>query len=315
MEVSGGKLLLDLFQGYGIEYIFCSPGTEWVSVWEEIIRRSSQGEQTLKYINCRHEILAVSMAVGYAQATGRLPAVLLHANVGPLQAAMAIRTAYQTRVPMIVCGSDTTYHLSDRNIKLPGGYWINQLSDMGGPDAIVRPFVKWSNSVRSRETLIDSVNRGCQIARTYPQGPVFLSISRELMLMSMQETKIVQPSSTTALPEPRPDDLAEVADLLLQSTKPVIITEHAGEKPEAVDKLIELSELLCIPVFQSTQPLYANFPRNHPLHMGYDASEALQEADTVFVVGSATPWYPPLDFPKNDATVIVLDKDPLQERR
>ena len=96
MAISGGDILLEVFKSHGIEYIFCSPGSEWSPLWEGLAKRYSQGEKTLKYINCRHESLAVSIALGYTKATGRLPAVLLHASVGPLQGAMAIRAAYRT---------------------------------------------------------------------------------------------------------------------------------------------------------------------------------------------------------------------------
>ena len=60
MTTTGGEILLDLFRVNGIEHIFCSPGTEWVSLWEGLSKRYGQGEQTPKYINCRHESLAVS---------------------------------------------------------------------------------------------------------------------------------------------------------------------------------------------------------------------------------------------------------------
>ena len=314
MAVSGGEILIDLFQSYGIEYIFCSPGSEWVSVWEGLSRRYGQGEKAPKYINCRHEMLAVTMATGYAEVTSRLPAVLLHSGVGPLNGAMAIRAAYLAQVPMIICSGEASDHSDDGEVKAPGPHWLGYLSDIGGPAALVRPYVKWSNTVKSRDALLDSVYRGCQIARTAPQGPVFLSISRELLAKSMPEIKITPPSPIAVPPEPHPRDLEEAAKQLIESKRPIIITEHAGEKPEAVSKLTELAELLGIPVFECTYPSFANFPKNHPLHMGYDASKALREADTVFIVGGTTPWYPPSAFPRNGARIILLDEAPLHEK-
>ena len=76
MASSGGEILLDFFQEYGIEHIFCSPGSEWVPVWEGLSRRYGEGDKTLKYINCRHEMLAVTMAMGYIETTGRLSALI-----------------------------------------------------------------------------------------------------------------------------------------------------------------------------------------------------------------------------------------------
>jgi acetolactate synthase I/II/III large subunit len=91
MTVSGREIFLDLLKSYGVEYIFCSSGTEWTPIWEALLKRYAQGDNTLKYINCRHEMLAVSMAMGYAEVTGRLPAVLLHSGIGTLHGSMAIR--------------------------------------------------------------------------------------------------------------------------------------------------------------------------------------------------------------------------------
>ncbi len=157
MVISGGDVLLEVFKSHGVEYVFCSPGTEWLPVWESLAKRYGQGDKSLKYINCRHENLAVSMAMGYAQATGRLPAVLLHATVGPLNGALAIRAAYRAQAPMIICTGDTSGYGEDEDDQGDGTRWLRILSDIGGNDAVVSPYVKWSNTVTSKETLLGSV--------------------------------------------------------------------------------------------------------------------------------------------------------------
>ena len=45
------------------------------------------------YMDCGHETLAVGVAVGYTQVTGRMQAVLLHAGSGLLQGAMGLQGA------------------------------------------------------------------------------------------------------------------------------------------------------------------------------------------------------------------------------
>ena len=42
MYERGGDLLLELFQKYGIEYIFCSPGSEWVPKVKELATKAEQ---------------------------------------------------------------------------------------------------------------------------------------------------------------------------------------------------------------------------------------------------------------------------------
>jgi acetolactate synthase-1/2/3 large subunit len=312
MDISGGELLIDLFEACGIEYIFCSPGTEWTPVWEGLLKR--QGKTDIKYLNCRHEVLAISAAQGYAEATGRLPAVLLHSSVGPLMGAMAMRNALSARTPMLIMSGETYEHCGDEEVAAQGWQWLGLLSDIGGPSALVRDYVKWSNGVRSRDSLVDSVCRGAQIALSAPRGPVFLSVPTEVLLRSGAEVKIVRPSPAVVILEPDSRDLWEVARQLVRSRHPIIIAEHAGRNPGVVARLVELAELLSIPVFENILHFFSNFPRGNSLYMGMITPEALQEADTVFVVASTVPWYPPSAGPRDNARIIMLEEATRHER-
>lgn len=314
MTVTGGELLLDLLEACGVEYIFCSPGTEWTPVWEGLLKRQGQANTALKYINCRHEMLAISLAMGYAEITGRLPAVLLHASVGALSGALAMRNAYAARVPVMIFSGETCEHCGDGEARPQGGHWLGLLSDIGGPPALVKEYVKWSNPVKSRDSLIDSVSRGAQIAMTAPRGPVFLSIPTELLANSGGGAKIARPYPATPTVAPRQQDLEEVAAQLIRSREPIIIAEHAGKQPGAVEKLTELAELLSIPVFESRLSYRSSFPKSSPLYLGSDTAEAIKQADTVFVVGGLTPWYPPSAGPRDKARIIMLDESPLHTR-
>jgi acetolactate synthase-1/2/3 large subunit len=64
-------------------------------------------EERPRYLQCRHESLAVSLASGYDKATGRAQVVFLPTGLGVLHGAMALRTALQERVPMTVLSPDT----------------------------------------------------------------------------------------------------------------------------------------------------------------------------------------------------------------
>lgn len=314
MEKSGGELLLECLEVQGVEYLFCSPGSDHYPIWEGLARRYSQGDRRLKYINCRHELLAISMAQTYAQVTGRLPAVLLHAGVGPLNAAMAIRIAYRAGVPMLILCGDTCDFGEAEDDKGDCWKWLGALAEFGGTDALVRDYAKWSNAVTSEQTLVGHVYRACDIARSYPKGPVLLSVPWEYFLRTQPEVSIRPSSQCPGLPAPRQEDLEKVADMLLSSKQPIILTEHAGKRPETVPGLVELAELLGIPVFEAIYPRFANFPREHPLHMGYNALEGLRVADLIFIVGGITPWQPPSAFPREGTRAILLDEDTLKDR-
>lgn len=313
MVLSGGEILLDLMQKNNVEYIFCSPGTEWSSVWEGILKRQAQGDYSLKYINCRHEMLAVSMAMGYAESSGKLPAVLLHSGAGTLHGAMALRNAYVARVPMVVFSGETYEHSGEPGTRPQGPHWIGLLSDIGGPSSLVKGFTKWSHGVLSPDTLADAVYRGCRMARTAPQGPVFVSILSETLQSSHSWVPLSLPAPIEPPAMPDLQVLNEVAAQLSRSKHPVIIAENAGKRPGVTPRLVELAELLSAPLFESLFPFCSTFPKEHALYQGFDATSALQEADTVLVIGSTTPWYPPKSCMRPGMKIIWLDEASLHE--
>ncbi|MBI2540250.1 MAG: hypothetical protein HYW04_10745, partial [Deltaproteobacteria bacterium] len=143
----GGKALLKVFERAGVDYLFCSPGTEWPPVWEALAESQERGVEGPRYINCRHEAAAVAMASGYTKATGKPQAVLLHATAGPLNAAMVLRAAYQERVPMVICCGETSAFGEESRLPDPGNQWIHDLTDIGGPAELLRRCVKWSDRV------------------------------------------------------------------------------------------------------------------------------------------------------------------------
>jgi acetolactate synthase-1/2/3 large subunit len=312
MAISGGELLLDLFGACGIEYIFCSPGTEWTPVWEGLLKR--RGKTSLKYISCRHEILAVTAAQGYAETTGRLAVVLVHSSVGPLMGAIAIRNALSARAPVLIFSGETCEHCGGEEVKAQGWQWLGMLSDIGGPSAIVKNYVKWSGSVRSRDTLTDAVLRGTQIALSEPCGPVYISVPPEVLSECGSATKIKRPFPLPITLEPAESDLNKVARLLVKSNNPIIIADRAGRSSGAVAALADLAELLSIPVFDTVLHFTSNIKRDNPLYQGQITPEILKAADTVFVIDSVVPWYPPSDGPGDNARIIVLDEDINHER-
>ena len=65
------------------------------------------GNNRPEMIECTHEEIAVAMAHGYAKATGRPMAAIVHNVVGLLHSAMAVYYSYLDRVPVLVLGART----------------------------------------------------------------------------------------------------------------------------------------------------------------------------------------------------------------
>ena len=307
--MNGAAVLIDVLNGHGVDTIFCSPGSEWPPLWEEMARRRATNEQCPEYLNVRHEEAAIAMASGFAKATGRLPAVLIHTTPGTLNAGLGLRAAFHEEIPMLVCCGEFI-DFGELPEFDPGGQWVRYLADIGGPARFVERCVKWSFGINSRAVLASSIHRACQIAMAPPCGPVFLSLPFEFLHADAAgpiPRSFPKPALGVAC-----QNLDETVRLVASSKRPLIITDTAGRDPAAVKSLVELAELIAAPVVEATRQMYFNFPRDHVLHGGFDPSPYLADADLVLLVGAVAPWHPPSAGPKPVAKVITLDVNPLR---
>lgn len=309
-RLDGGEAVLEALRSLAVDYIISSPGSEWPPVWEALARQRANESSGPGYIDCWHESLAVAMAMGYTKVTGQLQAVLLHAGVGPLHGAMAIQSAYQGEVPMLVCsGGSITY--GEAPGFDPGPQWIRNHGIVGGANRLVESVVKWSGQVNSPYILYETVRRAGELAQRAPKGPAYLNIPLEVMLHEW-----TPPAKRTRVPippkvQPDPADVQKIAGLLAASRSPMIIAESSGRDVATFQYLVELADLMAIPVVEATTSFYANFPKDHPMHLGFDLKPYVNQVDLFLLVGSSVPWYPPNSRPPQ-ATVVAIDETPIK---
>ncbi|MCQ4210298.1 thiamine pyrophosphate-dependent enzyme [Streptomyces longispororuber] len=305
--VDGGDALVSAFNAVGADYLFCSSGSEWAPVWESLARRHRDGLPAPRYLDLTHETVAAGMATGYGLLKRRPQGVLLHAAPGLLQGSMAIHGALLAGVPMVVSSSESTTY-GDGPGQDPGGQWYRNLSIVGGPHGIARPFTKWATEAASVHTLPAMVTRAAELARRAPAGPAYLNIPLEILLEDWdgREAKpVVEPGTTHSSPE----QVDAVAALLRTAENPVIVTETAGRETGGFEALVAFAEAWQIPVVEPDAAVCANFPRTHPLHAGADIGPWMDEADLILLVNCRAPFYPPSRRPSK-ATVVVVDEVP-----
>ena len=104
--------------------------------------------------------------------------------------------------------------------------------------------------------------------------------------------------------------LEKAADWLIASESPLIVTKYLGRNPEAVQYLIDLAELLAIPVVQ--QLSYVNFPTDHPLNLGTQTTKYVRNSDLLFFIDTDVPWEPPnRNVLRDGVKIIHLERDPM----
>src|SRR2546421_12578473 len=227
--LSGAETLLRVLRAMGVERIFASPGSDWAPLWEALAKL--HWPDVPEYLSSRHEETAVAMASGYAKATGKLPAVVLHTTVGALHATMGVRAALHERIPMVVLAGESISFSEQKEFPV-GRQWLRVLTDVGGPARLMEPCVKWSFGLNSSVILPHTIQRACQLAIAAPKGPVFVSVPSEMLM----ETMSAEPPAISALPS-APAANAQASEALARALaaakNPVIVTEGLGKNVAA----------------------------------------------------------------------------------
>jgi acetolactate synthase-1/2/3 large subunit len=304
--MDGGEAILEAFRKLKIDYIMSSPGSEWSPVWEALVRQKLGNREGPAYIDSWHETLAVNMATGYTLITGRPQAVLVHAGVGLLQGSMGVHGALQSEVPMIVMSGEaiTVSENPDMDIEQQ---WYGGLS-IAGIERYVENITKSARPVTSPFTLYEQVIRAGEMAQRTPKGPIYLNVALEHMLHDWTPPADDRDVPFAPRVQAHPSEIEKVASLLLAAKNPIVVAEQSGRDPAAFKALVELSDLLALPVTWSRGANFANFPTDHPLYLGVANYKYLADADLVLLVGGRVPWYPPSKRPTK-GNIVALNEN------
>ncbi len=272
----GSDYIVDLLKALGVEYVSFNPGSTFRGIHDSLVNYG--GNSHPEVIQCNHEEIAVAIAHGYAKASRKPMVAIVHDLVGLQHATMAIYNAWCDRAPVIVM-SGTTRDAAKRRA------WIDWIHTALSPGNLVREYVKWDDEPDSIEAVPDSILRGWKIALTEPTGPVYICIDaliQEDPVSSPMLTPEVKYYSPGSKAYPDPDKIEQLAGLLMESKSPVIVADRAIKSQEDMASLIELAELLAIPVLDKGGRL--NFPSSHPLDFSGAAAEMLAAADLVLAL-------------------------------
>lgn len=310
---------LTAFDANGVDYFFNSPGTEYAPFWDHFaadvqdehdIPTSKHG---IGYVGCRHEELAIHMAMGYTLRTGNPQVVGFHVNVGSLHAAMSIHGAYHSRIPIVVLTSHADTHETELRGGTPGSHYLTFNTPGGFEDHFVR-YVKWLAHPERNVNATRYLSRAFRIADSSPAGPVLLNLSRELLYDDIDHCNVIR-EVTAAPPTPSQAMIEQVAAKLNAASNPLIVSGKTGREPAAADRLVELAERLQAPVIENPK-WHHGIPVEHPLSLGdrtFVSHYLDKDVDLVLVVDSKRPWYPP-ETNAPDAEVVMLSPEPDQAK-
>src|SRR5215211_213303 len=213
-------VIVDLIKRYGFPHITLNPGASFRGLHDSLV---NYGGNEPPMMLCQHEEIAVQIAHGYAKATGKPMAVILHDLVGLLHACMAIYYAYIDRVPIFIIGATGPM---DEGKRRPHIDWTHSALVQGNA---VRDFVKWDYQPTSIEGVPESFARAYSVMTTEPQGPVYMCYDALLQELPLEKDVRLPPADAVRTPAPvmpDPAALREIADRLLEAERPVLMAEY-----------------------------------------------------------------------------------------
>ena len=307
----------DLLQGLvdlGIEYLFCNLGTDHAPLIEEMAHWREQGRAFPKLILCPHENTAVHMAGGYAVATGRGQAVLVHVDAGTANAAMGLHNLCRTRIPVLLIAGRAPMSTFD---DATGGRdtYVHFIQEPFDQASVVRPYVKWEYNLAWPSMAHEVVSRAGAVMQSDPTGPVYLTLPREVLAAPVDAASLGAFGHQNHLPvKAQGADASAVraiAEQLMRSENPMLVTAYAGRNHEA-PALIEKLAILCGMRVCEFNTIYMNIRRDSPYFGGYNPAAFTEQADFGLMVDVDVPWIPKTTRINPQAYWAQLDVDAIK---
>jgi acetolactate synthase I/II/III large subunit len=297
------EALVEFLNANGIDTIFFNPGIDSSPVQAVISQKRSAKEKSPRLILCLHESVAMSACIGHYMVSGHPQLVMVHGELGTLQIGGAIHNAQWARVPAVLMAGF-----------FPQGERVNWQGEPYDQGYIVRNNVKWDHEIRPDENIQEVLQKAFQIACTEPCGPVYLYYP---FLYLASEAERSKTPLRFSIPSPAPiadEKITQIADELIKSENPLIVTGYAGRHPQMVESMVELAETLCAPVL--TGQVWMNFPTTHPLCAGIEqilgsrkGNTCLTEADTILVVDYDLAYAVAEGLPGQKTRILQIDSD------
>ncbi|KAF2870481.1 acetolactate synthase-like protein catalytic subunit [Massariosphaeria phaeospora] len=301
----------------GVTHCFVNLGSDHPSILEAIVKGQNEKKgQFPRIITCPNEMVAMSMADGYARLTGKPQCVIVHVDVGTQGLGAAVHNASCGRAPVFVFAGLSPFTI-EGEMRGSRGEYIHWIQDVPDQKQIVAQYCRYTGEIKTGKNVKQMVNRALSFAMSDPKGPVYLCGAREAMEEDLTPYTLEQqywhPVEPAALPQ---SGVKTIAEALINAQEPLIIVGYTGRNHAAVDELVQLANHVKGLRVLDTGGSDMCFPANHPGWLGlrYGVEPHIETADVILVVDVDVPWIHTQNHPREGAKVFHIDVDPLKQQ-
>src|SRR6478672_4701662 len=307
MAKTTADALLECLIGWGVDTIFGIPGDGINGIMESL--RTHQDR--IRFIQVRHEESAAFMACAWAKYTGKLGVCLATSGPGGIHLLNGLYDAKMDGVPVLAITGMPFHDLTDTFTQQDVAL-----------DRLFMDVAVYSTRVMGPEHVENVAEIACRTAVAY-RKVTHITIPTDIQDMKVTRrtaskrnvqghTSLVHADSGHLPPEA---DLKRAAEILNTGKKIAILAGQGALR--ATDALLAIAEKLGAPI---VKPLLgkAAVPDDSPFTTGgigllgtRPSQEALEDCDTLLIVGSSFPYIEFLPKP-GKARAVQIDLDPIK---
>ena len=275
--MTGIEAFLQILSASGVKHLFGNPGTTELPLNDALANHSD-----IDYIFGLQEIPVVSMADGFAQASGSVSVANVHIGCGLGNAMGMLYNAFVAGSPVLLTAGQ-----QDRRLQIEEPVLAADLM------SVARPWTKWAYEIQRVEDIPTITRRAIQMALAPPTGPVFLALPVDVQ-SAVQDSFDLSPAK---VPDhrirPPVETIRHAVQLLLQAKNPAILAGSRVTESGGIAALVNVAERLGAKVFTECTTIHGRhpFPTDHPLagerlvYWAPDLRKQLEGFDVLLAVG------------------------------
>ena len=303
MTRTAADILLDTLGDWGVTVVFGLPGDGINGIMEALRRRQDE----IRFVHVRHEESAALMACAWAKYTGKLGVCVATSGPGGIHLLNGLYDAKLDGQPVLAITGNSYHDLID----------THQQQDVNLNSAFADVTV-YNTRVMGVAHVENVANLACRKALSY-RGVAHINfpVDTQEQKGEKRSARNVSGHSGEAFARsallPSEEELCRAADVL-NSGRKIAILAGAGAL-DATDDLLHVAEILGAPIVKALLGKAA-VPDDSPYTTGgigllgtKPSQEALEECDTLLLVGTSFPY---IEFyPKpGQARAVQIDVDP-----
>jgi tartronate-semialdehyde synthase len=271
------QAVVEVLKSEGVDTVFGCPGAAILPLY-----KAMESDGGIEHLIVRHEEGATHMADGWSRTTGNVGVAIGTSGPAGTNMITGLYTAQADSVPILcITGQAAVSKLHQEAFQA-----VDIVS-------IAAPVTKWAVQVKEAAQMPWIFREAFRIARSGRPGPVLIDLPIDVQKQEIEWDPSIDEPLPVTKSAPSDARVERALEMLLAAERPLLLAGGGVILGEASAELLELAELLQIPV-QATLMGKGAIDEDHPLYAGMTGIQTSQrygnasflESDLVLALGA-----------------------------